>query len=826
MNFIKNSLQLHSMINKAMEVILKLSKNTFLAIFTFLLFFASTSHAATLYFEGPKVTNIHDMTEFGLGNIPLMKPGDFAQPHDFKGSNNRNDVAVPLSYPFYGPLLSAVTAPLGRMGGVILGLENLDNWAAGINQYFAQKNEVEKNIPLQTVVGQFNGDATAKDLLVVNHNNLVLCFDYHSVCNPALAGAVPIDLFENNDPAKERIYPWSAAIGDIDGDAKDDIVVIGFNQSGTRGFIVHLQGHNDGTAPTFKTSYEYAEGFPLSITLGKFDASGRLGAAVGLMPKTDPGARIFFSKNNGTGTLEPPVSASDVLAGQCYAPTGIVTYDPDANNLADVVLTCFQRDIKSLGNGPVITFKNNLAGTGKFEKQQLIDKFIAPYTSAVGDLNGDSKADLAVADNGGQVVAVFSASANPFEFDVTTYNPLPAFPYWPKYIKIAEMNGADPDLVATATLARLPRFNHDPSAPSAEIAPASKAAAMEFFVKGKSLSSSSYYGITPWTKFEDSTPKYGGYRTVSPHNYEYKYFDVVGSKKDYTQVSFTPFDNMSEVKPDTTAAAAINSLDKPIARPDAVLVYLNFRPQIVPDKPSCENGNTVTIHCLASSGHTINTCTVTTAESWNPNPQVTVVGSGKDVKITLPTQTTPVHFTVTATESAGGNTYTAQIEMLPAQCANPSISCSQTSVPLANVYWDDPWTVCVPDSIASQTANRRIVWSQNAGPDILTPTNGNIMAQSVSTTGNCITGRFNPYTEAPFTVQLSYAIQDLSTGNVVAEGCRADVKFNPALLEGSGQASRCSLDKSEYVRWSSSGLLLLILAPALVLLLRKRAFSR
>src|SRR6516164_6716318 len=253
------------------------------------------------------------------------------------------------------------------------------------------------------------------------------------------------------------ISPSSVAIGDLNGDGRLDLVTanIGGDPLGTptpAGTVSVLQGNGGGT---FSAATPYPTGSVIrsSVAIGDLNGDGRLDLAVtnygspsSLVPAGTvsvflgagggtlaaatqyptgtglPGAQsVAIGDLNGDGRLDLAVANSSssisVLLGQ--AGGGFLTLSPRAlspvNNFSSVALADLNGDAKldlavtNYGSSPddpgtVLVLLGN--GNGTFGSPTVYPTGTNSSSVAIGDLNGDGRLDLAVANADSNTVSV------------------------------------------------------------------------------------------------------------------------------------------------------------------------------------------------------------------------------------------------------------------------------------------------------------------------------------------------------------------------------------------------------------------------------------
>jgi 6-phosphogluconolactonase (cycloisomerase 2 family) len=228
--------------------------------------------------------------------------------------------------------------------------------------------------PFSVSIGDLDGDGKA-DLAVANVSGSSVSVFRNTGSAGTISYAAKVDFTTG-------LFPYSVSIGDLDGDGKADLAVANYG-SNTVSVI-----RNTGSAGTisYAAKVDFATGSgPRSVSIGDLDGDGK--ADLAIANQTSSTVSVF--RNTGSAGTISYAAKVDFTTGSL--PVSVSIGDLDGDGKADLA-------VANASSNTVSVFRNTgSAGTISYAAKVDFATGSNPYSVSIGDLDGDGKADLAVA---------------------------------------------------------------------------------------------------------------------------------------------------------------------------------------------------------------------------------------------------------------------------------------------------------------------------------------------------------------------------------------------------------------------------------------------
>ena len=262
--------------------------------------------------------------------------------------------------------------------------------------------------PYSVAIGDLDGDGKP-DLVFANYSDGTVSI----LRNTSLSGNLNAGSFAAKVDFTTGAGPISVAIGDLDGDGKPDLVVSNDNSNSVS--ILHNTISNGSIdVNSFAAKVDFTTGSsPYTVAIADLDKDGR------------PDLAVTNGSDNSISILQNTTAANGVIDANSFAgkvdfitgtlPTSVVIGDLDGDGKPDLAVT---NDFSNT----LSVFRNTSAG-GSISFAAKVDFATGanPMSVAIGDLDGDGKPDLAVANSGATTVSVYHNTATSGSIDAASF---------------------------------------------------------------------------------------------------------------------------------------------------------------------------------------------------------------------------------------------------------------------------------------------------------------------------------------------------------------------------------------------------------------------
>ncbi len=287
---------------------------------------------------------------------------------------------------------------------------------------------------------------TAAITVVILGNNV---FQADKTFTVSLSHPVPGLVFGPQQTFATGSHPASAAVGDFNGDGKPDLVVANggtFQNPGATVSVLLNTTLAGATTPAFAPQQTFTTGsYPRSVAVGDFNGDGKPDLAVA----SSSGVSVLLN-TTPVGATAPSFAPQQTFATGSFAES-VAVGDFNGDGKPDLAIT--NNYGPYIGSVAVLLNTTPAGATvPSFAPRQTFVVGTGTWSVAVGDFNGDGKPDLAVTNLGSyRAASTLSVLLNttPAGATAPSFAPQQTFPIYPDSVSIAvgDFNGdSKPDL--------------------------------------------------------------------------------------------------------------------------------------------------------------------------------------------------------------------------------------------------------------------------------------------------------------------------------------------------------------------------------------------
>jgi len=255
-------------------------------------------------------------------------------------------------------------------------------------------------------IGDVDGDGKP-DIVIVSNGNISV------LRNTSISGTV--SFAAKVDFASGFTGPVFGAIGDVDGDGKPDIVNA---NSGASSVSVRRNTSTSGSI-SFAAKVDFSSGLTsVSVAIGDLDGDGKPDLAV---TNAEPSTNTVSILRN-TSTPGSVSFSAKVAFATGAIPRNVAIGDLDGDGKADLVVA---NNATSPASTTISVLRNtSTSGTinaSSFAAKVDFTAGTAPRYVAIGDVDGDGKPDLVVANLNSANISVLRNTSTPGSIDASTF---------------------------------------------------------------------------------------------------------------------------------------------------------------------------------------------------------------------------------------------------------------------------------------------------------------------------------------------------------------------------------------------------------------------
>ena len=355
----------------------------------------------------------------------------------------------------------------------------------GINSFASRVDFATEKGPFSVAIGDLDGDSKL-DLAIVNLNSAKVSI----LRNTSTIGVIDSNSFVPK--VDFAISGFSIAMGDLNGDGKLDLVIAGGKVSVLRN--TSTIGVIDSNS--FAPEVDFATGSsPFSVAIGDLDGDNKLDLAVA---NFDDESVSVLRNTSTTATIDSNSFAPSIDFSIGGFPRLVKMEDLDGDSKLDLITS----------NGSIVSVLRNTSVRGTIDSNSFAPKVDwsnggrRVLSVAIGDLDGDSKLDLATANFDNNTVSVLRNTSVRGTIDSNSFAPKVDFATGdrPISVEIGDLDGDGRLDLAIANISgdtvSVLRNQCQPACPTITLSPSSLPAAKVGTVYSQTITTSG--GMSPY----------------------------------------------------------------------------------------------------------------------------------------------------------------------------------------------------------------------------------------------------------------------------------------------------------------------------------------